>query len=160
MTVQLDKLASSGASAVNGRCRGSSKRTVLVMAGSLIPPHTYPTLVCQDHYDFGMRALKSVLVMAGSLKRAHPSFNEDLVLIRAMRDSNIPKFLLDDARLFNAIVLDLFPGVRLPDQEAGPLQGAIGAACEEAGLQPLTPFITKVRGAGRGGGRGGEGEGW
>ncbi len=47
----------------------------------------------QDHYDFGMRALKSVLVMAGSLKRANPDLLEDIVLIRAMRDSNIPKFL-------------------------------------------------------------------
>lgn len=40
----------------------------------------------QDHYDFGMRAVKSVLVMAGALKRAHPDLKEDVVLIRAMRD--------------------------------------------------------------------------
>lgn len=54
----------------------------------------------QDHYDFGMRALKSVLVMAGSLKRQNPDKNEDVVLIRALRDSNLPKFLKDDAVLF------------------------------------------------------------
>ena len=36
----------------------------------------------QDHYDFGMRAVKSVLVMAGSLKRANPDLSEDVVLIR------------------------------------------------------------------------------
>jgi dynein heavy chain len=47
----------------------------------------------QDHYDFGMRAVKSVLVMAGSLKRADKNASEDEVLIRAMRNSNIPKFL-------------------------------------------------------------------
>lgn len=54
----------------------------------------------QDHYDFGMRALKSVLVMAGSLKRQNPDKDEDVVLIRALRDSNLPKFLKDDAVLF------------------------------------------------------------
>jgi hypothetical protein len=48
----------------------------------------------QDHYDFGMRAVKSVLVMAGSLKRSNPNLSEDVVLIRAMRDSNLPKFLV------------------------------------------------------------------
>ncbi|GFH32489.1 uncharacterized protein HaLaN_31717, partial [Haematococcus lacustris] len=78
----------------------------------------------QDHYDFGMRALKSVLVMAGSLKRANPDLDEDIVLIRAMRDSNIPKFLLEDARLFNAIVSDLFPGVVIPTQDMGDLQAS------------------------------------
>ena len=98
----------------------------------------------QDHYDFGMRAVKSVslyshslfpvsipilyftrakaccdnlcaplvsvppidflalqvLVMAGQLKRENPEIQEDLVLIRALRDSNLPKFLSDDAILF------------------------------------------------------------
>jgi hypothetical protein len=59
----------------------------------------------QDHYDFGMRALKSVLVMAGSLKRQNPDKDEDVVLIRALRDSNLPKFLKDDAILFKVILL-------------------------------------------------------
>jgi len=54
----------------------------------------------QDHYDFGMRALKSVLVMAGSLKRQNPDKDEDVVLLRALRDSNLPKFLKDDSVLF------------------------------------------------------------
>lgn len=58
----------------------------------------------QDHYDFGMRAVKSLLVMAGSLKRADPNLSEDAVLIRAMRDANVPKFLRDDLPLFSALV--------------------------------------------------------
>ena len=52
-----------------------------------------------------------MLVMAGSLKRANPDINEDAVLIRAMRDANVPKFLKDDLPLFAAIIQDLFPTV-------------------------------------------------
>ena len=70
----------------------------------------------QDHYDFGMRAVKSVLVMAGSLRRAEPELAEDVVLIRAMRDTNLPKFLPDDIELFQNIISDLFPGVEVPYQ--------------------------------------------
>ena len=39
----------------------------------------------QHHYDFGLRALKSVLVMAGELKRSAPDIDEDVVLMRALR---------------------------------------------------------------------------
>ena len=70
-----------------------------------------------------MRALKSVLVMAGRLKRAHPDLQEDIVLIRAMRDSNIPKFLQSDVELFEDIISDLFPNVHLPDQARRHSQG-------------------------------------
>jgi len=63
-----------------------------------------------------MRAVKSVLVMAGGLKRANPALDEDVVLIRAMRDANLPKFLVDDVQLFQAIIQDLFPGVKIPEQ--------------------------------------------
>jgi dynein heavy chain, axonemal len=98
----------------------------------------------QDHYDFGMRALKSVLVMAGSVKRAAPDLSEDVVLIRAMRDSNIPKLLTDDAELFENIVMDLFPGVAVVKNEYGKLEEAIYMALDAKFLQKPKAFVTKV----------------
>jgi dynein heavy chain len=65
----------------------------------------------QHHYDFGLRALKSVLVMAGSLKRGSPSLSEDMVLMRALRDMNLPKFVYEDVPLFLGLIQDLFPGL-------------------------------------------------
>lgn len=69
----------------------------------------------QDHYDFGMRAVKSVLVMAGALKRSDKNASEDEVLIRAMRNSNIPKFLKEDLPLFEALISDLFPHAEITE---------------------------------------------
>ncbi|KAF2878695.1 hypothetical protein ILUMI_27474 [Ignelater luminosus] len=101
-------------------------------------------LSLQDHYDFGMRAVKSVLVMAGTLKRASPDRNEDVVLICALRDSNLPKFLADDAVLFQGILSDLFPGVELPLQEYGAFQTAIEDVMVVQGLQVEVAMIKKV----------------
>ncbi|CAG9860518.1 unnamed protein product [Phyllotreta striolata] len=98
----------------------------------------------QDHYDFGMRAVKSVLVMAGALKRATPDRNEDVVLICALRDSNLPKFLADDAILFKGILGDLFPGVELPVPDYGLFQSTIVECMNEAILQPEFCMINKV----------------
>eukprot|EP01018_Ginkgo_biloba_P018807 Gb_18324 [translate_table: standard] len=98
----------------------------------------------QDHYDFGMRAVKSVLVMAGSLKRANPELDEDVVLIRAFKDSNLPKFLAQDVGLFLAIIQDLFPGVTIPPQDFGELQDAVKECIVEAGFQPVPAFVMKV----------------
>ncbi|KAF1777676.1 P-loop containing nucleoside triphosphate hydrolase [Phytophthora cactorum] len=98
----------------------------------------------QPHYDYGLRAVKSVLVMAGSLKRANPDLNEDVTLIRALRDSNIPKFLADDLPLFHAIVLDLFPGTDIPPNDYGELQTFLEEEITKAGLQKVPTYITKV----------------
>ncbi|KAI5075577.1 hypothetical protein GOP47_0009653 [Adiantum capillus-veneris] len=98
----------------------------------------------QDHYDFGMRAVKSVLVMAGSLKRSNPSLNEDIVLIRAFKDSNLPKFLSQDVGLFLAIIADLFPGASIPAQDFGMLRSAVEECLIEAGLQPVPEFVIKI----------------
>ena len=98
----------------------------------------------QDHYDFGMRAVKSVLNMAGSLKRKDPDLPEDVVLIRAMRDSNVPKFLKEDLVLFFAIVGDLFPGVEVPFIDYGELEQAIREQITKNQLQPEQAFIFKI----------------
>jgi len=81
-----------------------------------------------------MRAVKSVLVMAGQVKRAEESLSEDMVLIRAMRDSNIPKFLKDDVPLFNAIIQDLFPGIVMEPNQYPELDEAIEAQFLTKGL--------------------------
>uniref|UniRef100_A0A182QLA9 Dynein heavy chain 6, axonemal n=1 Tax=Anopheles farauti TaxID=69004 RepID=A0A182QLA9_9DIPT len=98
----------------------------------------------QDHYDFGMRAVKSVLVMAGTLKRASPDQPEEVTLISALRDSNLPKFLANDAVLFNGILSDLFPGVDLPEPERGELQQAIEQCMMDRNLQPVPELVLKT----------------
>ena len=98
----------------------------------------------QRHYDFGMRAVKSVLVMAGQGKRSAPDLTEDAVLIRAMRDSNVPKFLVDDLPLFAAIVSDLFPGVHVPFNDSGALQTEIVAQLAKSSLQEVPAYTVKI----------------
>ncbi|EGD81584.1 dynein heavy chain 6 [Salpingoeca rosetta] len=98
----------------------------------------------QDHYDFGMRAVKSVLVMAGSLKRSRVGQSEATVLLTALRDSNLPKFLAEDVALFTAILSDLFPGVELPEHDYGSLRETIVECIEERELEVENPQVTKV----------------
>eukprot|EP00116_Pleurobrachia_bachei_P000174 sb/3460436/ len=98
----------------------------------------------QDHYDFGMRAVKSVLVMAGSLKRSNPDKREDVVLLRALRDSNLPKFLHEDTILFQAILQDLFPGLEIPEHDYGVFKTTIEGCTVAKKLQPKDCVTKKV----------------
>lgn len=44
-------------------------------------------------YFRGLRAVKSVLVVAGGFKRLEPDLQEEALLMRALRDFNIPKIV-------------------------------------------------------------------
>ncbi|KAG5498459.1 hypothetical protein JIQ42_03265 [Leishmania sp. Namibia] len=97
----------------------------------------------QDHYDFGMRALKSILVMAGDLKRSQPDVEEDLTLIVACNDSNVPKFVAEDIPLFRGIMQDLFPGVSFPEREYPELLPAMQQSMAEKKLVDAGQWVKK-----------------
>ncbi|CAH0480997.1 unnamed protein product [Peronospora belbahrii] len=75
----------------------------------------------QPHYDFGLRALKSVLVSAGQLKRkitqaqdsSVPASIEKLetkALIGSITDTILPKLVSSDVPVFETLLKGVFPG--------------------------------------------------
>ena len=98
----------------------------------------------QHHYDWGLRALKAVLVMAGQLKRGSPDLPEKSVLMRALRDMNAPKFVAEDEPLFKGLIGDLFPGLdptRVPQEN---LAKAATKALRDNGLKVDSKQVDKV----------------
>lgn len=79
----------------------------------------------QTHYDWGLRAVKSVLRQAGMLKRADPDIPEDYILMRALRDFNKPKIIFDDRQIFMGLIDDLFPGIEVASKTYPDLQEAV-----------------------------------
>ncbi|CAF0758924.1 unnamed protein product [Brachionus calyciflorus] len=100
-------------------------------------------LSSQDHYDFGMRAVKSVISAAGNLKRQNPDMNEELICLRAIRDVNVPKFLQDDLKLFNGIVSDLFPKIKEEPIDYGALESSLRKSCQKLDIKDVDSFILK-----------------
>ena len=101
-------------------------------------------LSSQDHYDFSIQAVKSVINAAGILKRDQPNTNEDTLVYRALLDVNKPKFLVEDLVLFNGIMSDLFLGVEKPIINYGRLMDAMKSSCENLNLQSEQAYLDKV----------------
>eukprot|EP00753_Platysulcus_tardus_P011845 PLAT3317.25.p1 GENE.PLAT3317.25~~PLAT3317.25.p1 ORF type:complete len:2725 (+),score=1732.12 PLAT3317.25:536-8176(+) len=70
--------------------------------------------------------------------------SEEIILLRALRDMNLPKFIKQDASLFRLLLGDLFPGVELPVTEYGALHMAIERELERAGLQKHPAVVFKA----------------
>lgn len=100
-------------------------------------------LSIQIHYDWGLRAVKSVLRQAGGLKREEPNAPESRILMRALRDFNLPKIVSYDRMIFSGLIRDLFPGIEAISKTNPTLK----EACEEMAIkskkQPEETFILK-----------------
>ena len=107
----------------------------------------------QKHYDWGLRAIKSLLRQAGGLKRleANKSKNEFYIIMRALFDFNKAKIVPDDLIIFERLLQDLFKesdgkGVKEEDINQDINQKIDEATeCPEVGLQKDASFTTKTR---------------
>ncbi|PWN18755.1 cytoplasmic dynein heavy chain 1 [Microstroma glucosiphilum] len=106
----------------------------------------------QSHYDFGLRALKSVLVSAGQLKRdrleaersthgsvagaaaASSEIAEQEILIQSITETIVPKLVGDDVPLLSSLLSDVFPGVQYKPANLEGLLEHVRNVCREKHL--------------------------
>ncbi|KAI9501195.1 dynein heavy chain [Coemansia spiralis] len=114
----------------------------------------------QPHYDFGLRALKSVLVSAGNLKRdrlqrvgggdhaddetSGSAQEEQSLLIQSIRETVMPKLVAQDIHLLSSLLEDVFPGVEYRPASIDRLRDAILEVCRQRNLVPGDRWMDKV----------------
>lgn len=118
-------------------------------------------LSSQAHYDFGLRALKSVLVSAGIMKRKMISEvsavqnentlssvqieqQEQEVLIRSLCETMVPKLVAEDIPLLHNLVKDVFPGADLLPIGLEILRERINAICTKRHYIPSPEWVEKL----------------
>lgn len=113
----------------------------------------------QSHYDFGLRALKSVLFSSGNLKRKDQEDNtdwnkyqdniekiEDLeqdILLRSICETIVPKLIVDDIPLLSSLLNGVFPGKNVMPIQKDQLKKILVELCKYHNLLPEEQFIQK-----------------
>uniref|UniRef100_A0A8B9QWJ8 Cytoplasmic dynein 2 heavy chain 1 n=1 Tax=Anas platyrhynchos TaxID=8839 RepID=A0A8B9QWJ8_ANAPL len=107
-------------------------------------------LTPQQHYDWGLRALKTVLRGCGSLLRqlkkseVKQQINESHMVVQALRLNTMSKLTFADCARFDALVKDVFPGIDFKDVEYVKLTTALKQVFEEAHLEIINTQIKKA----------------
>ena len=128
------------------------------MASKIVPLFKlcHEQLSSQSHYDFGLRALKSVLLSAGNIKRDKLkssggektvdklAVHEQEVLIQSVHETLMPKLIASDIPLLNRLIRDVFPGVEHSPGSLKELRIAIVDVCQSMHLKPEGVWMDKV----------------
>jgi dynein heavy chain 1 len=109
----------------------------------------------QRHYDFGLRALKTLLVTAGALKRSAlegrgPLTGEDLAnaeteaLVLGACNNIIPKLVAEDMDVFRDVLQEAFPGSEVAKMENEAARMEIVNVCKAEKVVASEAFVQKI----------------
>ncbi|KAI4119433.1 MAG: hypothetical protein LQ345_000679 [Seirophora villosa] len=108
----------------------------------------------QSHYDFGLRALKSVLVSSGGLKRSRLALTsqaeqvepelEPQILVQSVCETIAPKLISGDVHVMQQIQTECFPGVQYIPAELVQLRETISAEAAERNYVVTDAWMTKM----------------
>jgi dynein heavy chain 1 len=128
-----------------------------VLSRQVVPffDRCFATLSKQSHYDFGLRALKSVLVSSGGLKRARLALDkktdsledevvEPQIIVQSIRETIAPKLILSDVEIMISAEAQSFPGVSYIPAPLTKLQEAIKEEAAQVKLLLTDAWMTKV----------------
>jgi dynein heavy chain len=79
------------------------------------------------------------------LKRKDQDGDEAAIVLKALIDINLPKFLKQDIPLFNNIISDLFPSTNQPNYSLGGLEESITIVLEENNWFISKEFYEKIK---------------
>lgn len=107
----------------------------------------------QSHYDFGLRALKSVLVSSGGLKRVRLAEGggnfgpeeeiEPQIIVQSLRETISPKLIRSDVEVLEGIEKECFPGVEYVPAALDSLRNAISEIAGEQFLEVSDAWMVK-----------------
>lgn len=105
----------------------------------------------QQHYDWGLRAMKPVLSFGGQQVAAKRVAGETIsaeleeqIIIQSLRVNTLSKLTFEDAMLFEGLISDLFPNDQKHDISYGTLEGAIRDTLKTLGLQEMDKQMQKI----------------
>uniref|UniRef100_A0A1I7SEA2 Cytoplasmic dynein 2 heavy chain 1 n=1 Tax=Bursaphelenchus xylophilus TaxID=6326 RepID=A0A1I7SEA2_BURXY len=101
----------------------------------------------QQHYDWGLRSMKTVLKGCGSALakvRGKSEVDEEKIVLQTLMLSTLSKLTFTDFKRFNALLKDVFPGVDAEVDQFADLTENVAKSAEKSNLELTNDQITKI----------------